>query len=96
MSFEHQEEEALGKVYDRRLMRRLLRYLSPYKLTVAVSFVLVLAVSALKLVAPFLTKIAIDDYIAVGDLAGLSRIALVYSSSRSCSSSSSPTSRSTS
>ena len=40
MSSEHQEEESLGKIYDRRLMRRLLRYLGPYKLTVAVSFVL--------------------------------------------------------
>ena len=30
----HQEEEALGKAYDARLMRRLLRYLRPYRLYV--------------------------------------------------------------
>ncbi len=72
------EEEVLGRVYDGRLMRRLLAYLAPYKLVVAVSLVLVLLVSALKLVGPILTKVAIDDYIAVGDLGGLNLIALVY------------------
>lgn len=72
------EEEVLGKVYDSRLMRRLLAYLAPYKLVVAVSFVLVLLVSGLKLVGPILTKIAIDEYIAVGDMEGLSRIALIF------------------
>jgi ATP-binding cassette subfamily B protein len=72
------EEEVLGKVYDARLMRRLLAYLSPYKLIVAVSFVLVLLVSALKLVGPILTKMAIDDHIAVGDMPGLNRIAVIY------------------
>ena len=72
------EEEVLGKVYDGRLMRRLLAYLAPYKLVVAVSFVLVLLVSGLKLVGPILTKIAIDDYIAVGDAQGLNLIAIAY------------------
>ena len=72
------EEEVLGKVYDGRLMRRLLAYLAPYKLVVAVSLVLVLLVSALKLIGPILTKVAIDDYIAAGDLGGLNLVALVY------------------
>ncbi|HXV60413.1 MAG TPA: ABC transporter transmembrane domain-containing protein, partial [Vicinamibacteria bacterium] len=73
-----QEEEALGKVYDGRLMRRLLTYLRPYKLHVVVSFVFVVSAAALKLVGPFLTKVAIDDYIATGDLAGLNAIAGLY------------------
>lgn len=72
------EEEALGKIYDSRLMRRLLSYLKPYKLTVFVSLVLVLLVSALKLVGPYLTKIAIDQYIANKDLDGLATIAILY------------------
>jgi ATP-binding cassette subfamily B multidrug efflux pump len=74
----YHEEEALGKVYDSRLMRRLLRYLKPYKLTVVVSLVLVITVSALKLIGPILTKIAIDRYIANGDLGGLNGIAVLY------------------
>ncbi len=73
-----QEEEALGKIYDRRLMGRLLHYLSPYKTTVVVSFFLVLGASALKLVGPYLTKVAIDDYIASGNIRGLDRVALLY------------------
>jgi ATP-binding cassette subfamily B protein len=76
MSFH--EEESLGKVYDSRLMARLLAYLGPYKLAVAVSFVLILAISALKLVGPYLTKVAIDEYIAVGDIDGLNRIAGLF------------------
>ncbi len=74
----YHEEEVLGKAYDSRLMARLLAYLSPYKLAVAVAFVLILAISALKLVGPYLTKVAIDEYIANGDLAGLNRIAGLY------------------
>jgi ATP-binding cassette subfamily B protein len=73
-----QEEEALGKIYDRRLMRRLLGYLRPYKTTVIVSFLLVIVGSALKLVGPYLTKVAIDEYITRGDLRGLDTVALLY------------------
>jgi ATP-binding cassette subfamily B protein len=72
------EEEALGKIYDRRLMRRLLGYLAPYKLAVVLSFLLAIAGSALKLVGPYLTKIAIDDHIARSDMAGLDHVALLY------------------
>jgi ATP-binding cassette subfamily B protein len=78
MTAPFQEEEALGKIYDRRLMGRLLAYLGPYKLTVVFSFLLVLVASALKLTGPYLTKIAIDDYIGPGNLRGLDRVALLY------------------
>jgi len=78
MSATFHEEEALGKIYDRRLMRRLLAYLGPYKLTVAFSLLLVIAASALKLVGPYLTKVAIDDYITRGNLEGLDSVALLY------------------
>ncbi len=74
----YHEEEILGKAYDSRLMARLLGYLRPYKLAVIVSFFLILAISALKLVGPYLTKVAIDDYIANGDLAGLNLVAGLY------------------
>ena len=78
MTTSFHEEEALGKIYDRRLMRRLLAYLGPYKLTVVFSLLLVIAASALKLVGPYLTKVAIDDYITRGNLEGLDFIALLY------------------
>ena len=74
----HHEEEVLGKAYDARLMRRLLGYLRPYKASVAVALVAIIAGSVLQLGQPYLTKLAIDRYIATGDLAGLNWIALAF------------------
>src|SRR5215510_362668 len=73
-----QEEEVLGKAYDSRLMRRLLLYLRPYKGYVAVALVMILFESALEVTFPWLTKIAIDRYIASANMAGLAVIAGVY------------------
>src|SRR5512142_1706267 len=72
------EEEVLGKAYDGRLMRRLLGYLRPYRGQVSIAFVAIVAGSVLQLANPYLMKVAIDRYIAQGDLAGLNRIALLF------------------
>ncbi len=60
----NQEEEVLGKAYDGRLMRRLLTYLRPYKLHVAVALAAIILKSGLDVLGPFLTMIAIDKYLA--------------------------------
>ncbi len=60
----NQEEEILGKAYDGRLMRRLLTYLRPYKLHVAVALAAIILKSGLDVLGPFLTKVAIDKYLA--------------------------------
>ena len=78
MTGPHLEEEVLGKAYDHRLARRLSRYLRPYLWTVAASVFLLLIVSALQLVGPYLTKLALDHYIPEGDYPGLNRIALLF------------------
>lgn len=57
------EEEVGGKIYDGRIMRRLLAYLAPYKKTVAGSLLLLLANSAVQVIGPLLTKTAIDRYL---------------------------------
>lgn len=72
------DDEVLGKAYDARLMRRLLTYLQPYRLRVIASILLLLVVTVLELSGPVLVQIAIDNYISVGDNAGLARIALFY------------------
>src|SRR5215217_1902161 len=59
-------------------MRRLLQYLRPYKRYVAVALTAIIAASVLQLAQPYLMKLAIDRYIANGDLTGLNRIALVF------------------
>jgi ATP-binding cassette subfamily B protein len=72
------EEEALGKAYDGRLMRRLLGYLRPYWRSVLAALAAIISGSLLQLAQPYLTKLAIDDYIAKADLAGLNWIALLF------------------
>lgn len=56
------EEEALGKAYDSRLMRRLLQYMTPYKWWVVLALGLVAVVTPLELAPPILFRNAIDKY----------------------------------
>jgi ATP-binding cassette, subfamily B, multidrug efflux pump len=58
------EEEVLGKAYDGRLMRRLLGYMRPYRKLVGFSLVFLLIQSALQVLGPLLTKMAVDRYLA--------------------------------
>ena len=58
------EEEVLGKAYDSRLMRRLLTYLRPYKLQVAVALAAIVLKSGADILGPYLTKVAVDKYLA--------------------------------
>ncbi len=76
MSFH--EEEVLGKAYDATLMRRLLRYLRPYKAQVGLALAAIISGSVLQLAQPYLMKLAIDRYIANRDLSGVDRIAIAY------------------
>ena len=72
------DDEILGKAYDRRLMARLLTYLRPYRRPVALSIACLTGAFALELVQPYLIKVAIDDHIARSDAPGVARIALLY------------------
>jgi ATP-binding cassette subfamily B multidrug efflux pump len=58
-----QEEEILGKAYDARLMRRLLTYVRPYRLMTAGAVALILVSSALQLVGPLATAVALDLFV---------------------------------
>ena len=72
------DEEILGKAYDARLMRRLSHYLRPYWRQVALSFAAIIVGAASQLAQPYLMKVAIDRYIATGQLAPLDRLAALY------------------
>ncbi|MCA9851150.1 MAG: ABC transporter ATP-binding protein, partial [Dehalococcoidia bacterium] len=65
MSF-YEEEELIGKVYDRRIAGRLLSYLRPYRTQVVISVLLMLVVAGLELVPTLLVKYAIDEQITPG------------------------------
>jgi ATP-binding cassette subfamily B multidrug efflux pump len=61
------EEEVLGKAYDARLMRRLVRYLRPYRGAVILSLIFLLAQALTQVAGPLLTKLAIDHYLVKPD-----------------------------
>ena len=72
------EEDSPGKAYDGRLIRRMLAYLRPYRLAVAVAVLLLMLASGLAVVGPYLTKIALDDAIPNGDGRHLALLALLF------------------
>jgi len=61
------DDDILGKAYDSALLRRLLRYLKPYRWAVVLGVLLLLASTFLTLSIPYLVKEAIDSGIATGD-----------------------------
>jgi ATP-binding cassette subfamily B protein len=66
--FEYVEEDALGKSYDLKLLRRLYPFAGPYRRLLAVSIVLVVLITLLDLAVPYIIKIAIDRYIVPGQM----------------------------
>lgn len=72
------EEEALGKAYDARLMRRLLRYLRPYWLHVSLALLVLLLASGMAIVGPWITQQVIDEAIPRRDPGYLSTLIAIY------------------
>jgi ATP-binding cassette subfamily B protein len=60
----HQDEEVLGKAYDSRLMRRLLRYLRPYQWQTAIALGSIVLKAGADVLGPYLTHVVIDKYLA--------------------------------
>jgi len=65
MSEHFHEDEILGKAFDAQLMRRLIRFLRPYKLLFVACILLTLVVAGIQLSIPFLTKTAIDSFMTL-------------------------------
>ncbi|ADU51433.1 ABC transporter related protein [Thermaerobacter marianensis DSM 12885] len=63
----YREDEHLGKIYDGRLMRRLLGYARPHMGWILVSILLLLAVTAADLAGPLLIRTAIDHHLRAAD-----------------------------
>jgi ATP-binding cassette subfamily B protein len=93
------EEEILGKAYDSRLMKRLLTYLRPYRGHVILALCAIILKASLDVLGPFLTKTAIDKYLAhtpgtstildrwlsARPLTGIAQIAAIYMGTLLCS-----------
>ncbi|MBK6588669.1 MAG: ABC transporter ATP-binding protein [Acidobacteria bacterium] len=74
----YHEEDAIGKTYDFRVARRLLRYLGPYWRLAAIALVLTLLTNILIATQPFFTKMAVDDYITPKRVDGVWLFALAF------------------
>lgn len=74
----YHEEEAIGKTYDLRIVRRLLGYLRPYWHLAALALVLTFLTNALISTQPLFTKIAVDSYITPRNTDGIWLFALAF------------------
>lgn len=75
---QYHEEAAIGKTYDLRLVKRLLRYLKPYWRLAAVALVLTVLTNALISTQPYFTKMAVDDFITPRNVDGIWLFALAF------------------
>jgi ATP-binding cassette subfamily B protein len=71
-------EQVLGKAYDARLVLRMWPYVRAHWRLLAATFVLIPVLLLFELAQPYVLKIAIDEHIAVRDLAGLRTMALLF------------------
>ncbi|HSH76327.1 MAG TPA: ABC transporter ATP-binding protein, partial [Longimicrobiales bacterium] len=72
------EEEALGRGYDAHLMRRLLRYLRPYRLQVALALLVLLLGAVVSIIGPWITQLVIDEAIPDANTRLLALLAGVF------------------
>ncbi|HEY7897850.1 MAG TPA: ABC transporter ATP-binding protein [Gemmatimonadaceae bacterium] len=75
------EEEALGKAYDSRLMRRLLAFAAPYRALIAIALFFLMIAGGLQLVGPFLTQHVIDVAIPRHDYGAIRLAVILYGAS---------------
>lgn len=74
----YHEEEAIGRTYDLRIARRLLKYLRPYWHLAALALVLTVLTNALISTQPYFTKVAVDDFIVPKNLEGIWLFAFAF------------------
>ncbi len=60
MAASHPDDDAVGKAYDARLVRRLLTYVRPYRTLVVGALLLIIVESVMQLAGPLLTRWVID------------------------------------
>ncbi|MEQ1921695.1 MAG: ABC transporter ATP-binding protein [Pyrinomonadaceae bacterium] len=74
----YHEEDAIGKTYDLRVARRLIRYIKPYWRYAAAAIVLTLLTNVLISTQPYFTKMAVDDFITPKRVDGIWLFALAF------------------
>ncbi len=74
----YHEEEEIGKTYDLRIARRLVRYLRPYWQYAAAAIFLTLITNILISTQPYFTKMAVDDFITPRSVDGIWLFAIAF------------------
>lgn len=65
------EQFQSGQIIDFKVLKRLLRFVKPYKGRFTLLLFLTISLGALAPVRPYLIQLALDDYVAAGDYVGL-------------------------
>jgi ATP-binding cassette subfamily B protein len=71
-------DEVLGRAFDRHLVERLGRVARPHARLLGATALAFPLIAALELLQPYLTKVAIDEHILVGDWGGLTQVAALF------------------
>jgi len=71
------KEAESGGVFNRRVVVRMLAFLRPHRRKMLAAFCLMLVESGMTLAIPYLLKVAIDQNIAINDLSGLHKTAIM-------------------
>jgi ATP-binding cassette subfamily B multidrug efflux pump len=71
-------DDVLGRAFDRHLVARLARLARPHARLLLATGLLFPLVAGVELLQPYLTKVAIDEHILVGDWVGLTGVAAVF------------------
>ena len=72
------EDRVIGKIYDRELLGRLLKYGLPYWYLIVFAVLMIIVAAGLDILGPYITKVAVDKYIIPKDYNGLINIVLIY------------------
>lgn len=72
------DELITGKAYDAKLVKRLFGFVTPYMRYMLLAIVFLFIVTVLDILPPFITKIAIDDYIAKNRVGEIYKIIILY------------------
>ncbi|MBI4301376.1 MAG: ABC transporter ATP-binding protein [Chloroflexi bacterium] len=71
-------DDSLGKVYDPQVIRRLIKYLKPYKAQTILALAGMIVLAVTTSAVPWLISLAIDRFITSKNLIGLNIFALIF------------------
>lgn len=77
-TYEADEENRYGRVYDHRIMRRLWPFIGPYRTGLILAALCMVGGALSHLLAPYIIKQSVDLFIAQGNVDGLRRMVALY------------------